>query len=119
MTPIATVHHNGSLTALEVDMDIFLTAPTLQLHIVKVNIFKVCKFTHLSHTCTARDPCSDPEAIRLTKYISDTFGRLEVCSDGYWGSVCGIGATDAIADVACRQLNHATEGIYMYNIIYK
>ena len=67
---------------------------------------------HISITHTAREPCSDPEAIRLTQYISDTFGRLEVCSGGYWGSVCGIGATDTIAAVACGQLNHAPKGTY-------
>ena len=37
MILIAIVHRNDSLTALEKDMDIFLIAPTLQLHIVKVN----------------------------------------------------------------------------------
>ena len=38
MIPIAMVHQNSSLIVLEVDMDIFLTAPTLQLRIAKVNV---------------------------------------------------------------------------------
>ena len=74
---------------------------------------------HFYHTHTVPEPCSDPEAIRLTKGTTDTFGRLEVCSGGYWGTVCGIGATDAIAKVACRQLNHAATGTYMCITIAK
>ena len=38
-------------------------------------------------------------------------GRLEVCSGVTWGSVCGNGASDSIATVACRQLNHTASGI--------
>ena len=59
-------------------------------------------------------------AIRLTQKSSrETIGRLEVCFDGYWGSVCGIGATDTIADIACRQLSYASGGMMCnYNIIY-
>ena len=115
------LHRNDSLTALEKDMDIFLTAPILQLHCVKVKVLP-CEglLVQMGHNYvyqTDRESCSDPEAIRLTKYISDTIGRLEVCSGGYWGSVCGIGATDAIAKVACRQLNHAATGIYRYYIV--
>jgi hypothetical protein len=71
-------------------------------------------FPNCSHIavayCEALEPCSDPEDIQLARYISDTFGRLEVCSGGYWGTVCGIGATNTIANVACRQLNHAATG---------
>ena len=66
--------------------------------------------THFYIPHTAREPCSDPEAIQLARYVSDRSGRLEVCSGGYWGTVCGIGATDTIANIACRQLNHAASG---------
>ena len=56
------------------------------------------------------EPCSDANAIRLTQYTDDSLGRLEVCSGGIWGSVCGNGATNDIATVACRQLGHADSG---------
>ena len=62
---------------------------------------------------TVRKPCSDPGSIQFTSGATNASGRLEVCSGGYWGTVCGIGATETIADVACRQLNHAAEGIYI------
>ena len=57
-----------------------------------------------------REECSDLGSIRLTGYVEDYVGRLEVCSGGIWGSVCGIGATDEIAAVACKELNFAASG---------
>ena len=63
---------------------------------------------------TVRESCSSEDDIRLTLGTSNTFGRLEVCSaDGYWGSVCGIGVSDTIADVTCRQLNHGSGSMYV------
>ena len=58
----------------------------------------------------AQESCSETDAIRLTRYLSDRIGRLEVCAGGLWGTVCGNGATNALVKVACRQLNHATNG---------
>ncbi|CAI8040795.1 Deleted in malignant brain tumors 1 protein, partial [Geodia barretti] len=39
-------------------------------------------------------------------------GRLEVCANGTWGTVCGNAATIALVRVACRQLNHAPGASY-------
>ena len=66
----------------------------------------------MSLYCIAHVPCSNStDTIRLTKYSSNTRGRLEVCSDDRWGTVCGEGATlDTIAIVVCRELNHAADG---------
>ena len=70
------------------------------------------RFAFLLYMHAALEPCSDPEAIRLTHTQSDIPGRLEVCSGGRWGTVCGIGVTNALADVVCRQLNHAADGTH-------
>ena len=41
----------------------------------------------------------------------DTKGRLEVCYDGSWGSVCReYDGTIAIAAVVCRQLEYFAKG---------
>ena len=57
--------------------------------------------------------CSGSNSIRLTQFhSSDTIGRLEVCAGGIWGSVCSNGVTAALAEVACRELNHAAGGTY-------
>ena len=49
--------------------------------------------------------------MRLNKRAIDYGGRLEVCSDGRWKSVCGTGVGEEIATVVCRQLNHAAAGV--------
>ena len=60
---------------------------------------------------TVQESCSEEGTIRLTKSSVSTAGRLEVCSGGTWGTVCGNTATTAaVAKVACRELDHAAEG---------
>ena len=43
----------------------------------------------------------------------DSKGRLEVCSDGYWGSVCRE-YDDTIAVVVCRQLGYFPAGQWIH-----
>ena len=66
---------------------------------------------------TVQEHCNGSDTIRFTQYIDDNLGRLEVCSSGIWGSVCGNDVTDNIAIVACRELNHAAMGRYHIIII--
>ena len=54
-------------------------------------------------------PCNDTELIRLSPIPSNdsnTLGRLEICYDGYWGSICDYSPDGATADVACRDLGY-------------
>ena len=53
--------------------------------------------------------CNETGDVRLTHFDMDTKGRLEVCSDGYWGSVCRE-RDNAIAAVVCRQLGYFSAG---------
>ena len=39
-----------------------------------------------------------------------TVGRLEICYDGQWRSLCDDFADDMIATVVCRELGHAANG---------
>ena len=60
-----------------------------------------------SHTDPTTKPsnCNDGD-LRLTGAVTTNQGRLEVCMNGAWGSVCdsqGLFTTDE-AKVACRQL---------------
>ena len=48
--------------------------------------------------------CTDNE-IRLAGGIRDTEGRVEVCIDGVWGTVCDDSWDRNDAKVVCNQLN--------------
>lgn len=58
-------------------------------------------------------------SIRLMPYNSylETVGRVEVCVDGTWGSICHRFFTDNDAQVVCRQLGYTALGI-MYIFLY-
>ena len=55
-------------------------------------------------------PCMNGD-IRLIGGSSDSEGRIEICSHGYWGSVCHHHWDDSDARVACRQLGFQPLGL--------
>ena len=72
-------------------------------------------------------PCSEDGVTRLTHFsppsrvtrlpdfgpTTHAVGRLEMCHDGYWGSVCNDFAGAETAAVACRQLGYDVIGQMM------
>ena len=49
--------------------------------------------------------------VRLRGGSSPAWGRVEICFNETWGTVCDDGWGNEEAVVVCRQLNFATEGI--------
>lgn len=49
----------------------------------------------------------------------ENVGRLEMCYDGYWGSVCRDYADQRAASVACKELgyNDVVKGNYSHILI--
>ena len=57
------------------------------------------------------DPGSCEEgAVRLADGIIDQEGRVEVCHDGVWGTICDEGWDKTDAHVICQQLGYARTG---------
>ena len=50
--------------------------------------------------------------MRLVGGTLDTEGRVEMCLNGVWGTVCDNGWGSLDAGVACSQLGFARQGIY-------
>ena len=49
-------------------------------------------------------------SIRLMGGSSNLEGRVEVCVDGDWGTVCDDGWSTVDANIACRQLGFSNSG---------
>ena len=54
------------------------------------------------------DNCTDGE-IRLAGGSTNREGRVEVCLDGRWGTVCN-NSQEGIAEAVCSQLGFAAQG---------
>ncbi len=52
----------------------------------------------------------DDGALRLAQGVTALLGRVEVCRDNRWGTVCDNGWDRTDAKVACRQLGYSTAG---------
>lgn len=55
------------------------------------------------------DMCSD-SAVRIAGGSDDFIGRVEVCVNGTWGTVCGDGWNNYSASVVCEQMEFSPQG---------
>ena len=69
------------------------------LLIITVYIYHVYYFT---------ESCTNIGAIHLSDGSQLNEGRVEICLDGYWGSVCSNGWDEQDALVTCRQAGYQT-----------
>ena len=57
--------------------------------------------------------CGNEGAVRFAGQgvgVTKTEGRLEICVDGSWGTVCNDGFDTNAAKVVCRQLGFPEDG---------
>ena len=50
-----------------------------------------------------KDLCTNGD-VRLEDGFSEYDGRIGICYDGEWGTVCDDGINDSVAKVVCRKL---------------
>ena len=91
---------------------------------VKVRVFKDVwirfYFRLYTGADTLNDNCSHGE-LRIASRSDDSEalsseGRLEICVNGVWGTICGIRYGTRDANVACRQLGYDDQGMCMMDI---
>ena len=77
--------------------------------------FKLCPCCFIecnTHICIYYIDCTDGD-IQIIPYNSynKQMGRIEVCVNGSWGTVCSDFFDDNDAKVACRQLGYSYLGM--------
>ena len=68
-------------------------------------------------TANNLDDCSSGQ-LRLVGGSSENEGRVEICYDNQWGTICDNGWSSEDAKVVCRQLGFQTTGEYSYIGLY-
>ena len=61
------------------------------------------------HYITVAAPCTTGH-LRLMGGNIPNEGRVEICMNNVWGTVCGDSWSSTDATVVCRQLGYSTEG---------
>ena len=52
--------------------------------------------------------CTNNGTVRLSNGNSSNEGRVEVCLNGYWGTICSNGWNENDAFVTCKQAGYET-----------
>ena len=73
----------------------------------------VLSFTSLDTNYTVDTSCNNGD-VRLVGGINELQGRVEICYNKMWGSVCHNSWSTYDANVLCKQLGYQPTGRYLY-----
>ena len=74
-------------------------------HLMILYLLKVAQ----AHVYLFTDPCTNGQ-LRLAGANVVNEGRVEICMNNMWGTVCDDSWGNADATVVCRQLGYSTQG---------
>ena len=60
--------------------------------------------------------CTDGQ-VRIVGSSNPSFGRVEVCVNQTWGTICDSAWNDNAASVICKQQGFSSYGIHIINVI--
>ena len=83
---------------------------TSSMYIAKIN-FKYCVCTITVDISTEKSSCNDGD-VRLVGRNTDYEGRVEVCINNAWGTVCHNSFDYRDANVVCGQLGYLRLGVF-------
>ena len=70
--------------------------------------FSLYTHIHLGYFAECND--TDIRLVDGVESTNETYGRVEICFGGVWGTVCDDFWNNQDASVVCTQLGHASEG---------
>ena len=80
------------------------------------SLHKLKIFSDLS-LCLYAGICTNGD-VRLVDGFNSASGRVELCANNHWGTICGDSWDKNDAEVVCRMLNYSSSGKTLYSIYY-